>query len=347
MQAKLLGVVAVGAVAIGGGLYAWDKGYWGDQDPSPDTCAPVPSATSDQLRCTRLIQLDDRAIGPLTLHPDGSIVAVTRAGAPDVDDPIMLIALSQQNGTVRRRVAVQGIAPTSAVMSVAVNQKGTQFALGLGNQPMRSFAMDTGAVLRSIPYSNIRQSVFADDGALVIDPGHYASGIPAPGDAHVFDLRPATPVERARMSEDTHGLYRSSATLSVSPDGRYFARRPDDDDADRQVSIQIGRVEAPDHVERTLTAKLPTRCSYTLTALTFSSTGARIAAAFDCNRRWGGRTAALVIWDLMTGDDIAVFPSHWGWHDVVWLTNDRLVATRFNPDRAVGALYRFDLNSGR
>lgn len=342
MRKRLLIGGAVGIAAIATVVYGWGAGWY--QDP----CNPVLTLLSNREECTALIRFDNSRVHALALHPDGSVAAVTGPTGPNPQGTLTFLTLSPQDGAVRSRTPIRGLRPGSDPMSVSVNKKGTQFALGLFQQLTRVFDLRTGEPQRTIPFASVGASTFTNNGTLVIDRGYrQTGGIPAAGTAVAFNIEADPPTERPLRPEDTSELYTSDLDSAISRDGRYLARNAPTPATSDSVRIQISRVDTPDRIERTLTANLSRRCSYPLTEMVFSPNGTRIAASFDCSYRWGETAQALIVWDLSSGHEIGFFPTHFEWRDILWLNNERLIAARFNLDTKNTTIYRLDLNSGR
>ena len=337
----------VGAAAISTIVYGWGAGWY------QDACNPVVTWWTDRTACTALARFENSSVQELAMHPDGSLVAVIAEAGFSSEGrvptrPLEIVTLGVQDGTIRMRTAIKGLPPKSAATALSVNQKGTQFALGLLFAPTRVYDLRSGEQQRQISFASIAGADFTDDGALIIDRGHRdQDGLPRAGTVMAFDIASDPPRERPLQPGDTDELFLSGLDAVTSRDGRYLARNAPTPSSSDGVRIQISRIDSPGRVERTLTSRLSKRCSYPLTRMAFSPNGTRIAASFDCYYRWGETTQALIVWDLSSGQEIGFFPTHYGWRDILWLNNERLVASRYNVETRNGTIYRFDLNSGR
>ena len=334
MRTRLAGasLVTVALAAAGFG-FGWGVGLF-------DPCGLVDRVV--RLSTCRIVEtLEDHSVEALLPFNSDRLLVAVRAAGPDAATPPSLAELDLAEGTWSAEVDLPALPANASWSYAALATDGGRLVVAMLDEPTRVLDRSTGEVLAELPLYGLGPLDFAGpDAVRLATDAASLHGAPRPA-ARVFGALDG--IERPSVdAADALPLFRQGVSRALSPDGTLLAQHVRTRADTGIVAVRLTEAAAPDTdgdlLVAPLSAWLPEGQLFPW--LSFSTSGAYLAASFDSAPVWGRATSALLVWDVATRALVARVPTRGGrWENLVWREEPReLLASRFEPDSRRGEI---------
>lgn len=324
MMKRWWSVWVVSIASVGGLVYGWGEGLF-------FPCGPI-DRYLHLSNCAIIGHWDGTVVEALVTSGSNGLTAVNRDAVDGSQAPQYFVDVSL-TGNLGAEDPIASTKPDDAWMKAVAAPDGKSILAAIWNEGVWLIDRDTGS--RTTRYEGAYSYGpigFAPDGDVLIDNA-------SPGS---FD-RPVEP-SALRYERDGTGrgevkggqawsIYTDGISSAATADGALMFQHERTNNDTGIVAVRVIEPQFATWGGALLVAPIGGWIDQILPLISVSPDGRFVAASFDSTDEWGQINSALAIWEVESRDLITLVPT-WRaeWENIVWLTEGRLAASRYNID---------------